>query len=99
MGRVDKGRLIRIEKGISARTMLDFRLPPNSRRDRRSSAKMGPIGFPETSVTSYHYTLRNISAERKSLLGLLGTESDGARVHRNLNNHAPSIQVATREKP
>ena len=30
------------------------------------SLKMGPRGFPETSVRSYHYTLRNIQEERRS---------------------------------
>ena len=27
--------------------------------------KQGPIGFPETSVRNYHYTLRNIAEERR----------------------------------
>jgi hypothetical protein len=28
--------------------------------------KMGPIGFSETSVRNYHYTLRNSPEERRS---------------------------------
>ena len=28
---------------------------------------MGPIGCPETSIPNYHYTLRNIAEERRSL--------------------------------
>jgi hypothetical protein len=30
--------------------------------------KMGPIGCPETSVRTHHYTLRHIPEERSSLL-------------------------------
>jgi hypothetical protein len=59
---------------------------------------MGPTGCTETSVRIYHYTLRNIPAERKSLLGLLGTESEGASFHLTVGNHAPDIQLATLEE-
>ena len=35
----------------------------------KQSKNVGPIGCPETSVTSYHSSLRNISEERRSHLG------------------------------
>jgi len=38
--------------------------------------------------------LHNIPAECKSLLGQLGTEIEGARVLRNVGNHAPDSQGA-----
>jgi len=37
----------------------------NSSKDS-SPLKMGPIGFRETSVRNYHYTLRNSPEERNS---------------------------------
>jgi hypothetical protein len=43
--------------------LRDFRIPPQCKSNLRSSAwvlKMGQIGFPETSVTNYQSTLRNI---------------------------------------
>ena len=36
---------------------------------------MGPIGCPETSVTNYHHTLRNIPEERRSLMYDVSTQN------------------------
>jgi len=41
-----------------------YRVPSS----RYRPLKKGPIGCPETSVRNYHYTLRNSSEERSSLL-------------------------------
>ena len=41
--------------------------------------KMGPIGYPETSVRIYHYSLRNNPAERRSCVHFL-TKNDGTRI-------------------
>jgi len=36
--------------------------------DQACSSKIGPIRYPETSVTNYHSTLCNITEERRSQL-------------------------------
>jgi hypothetical protein len=37
-------------------------------RDKSGTLKMGPIGWPETSVRNYRYSLRNDTEERSSQL-------------------------------
>jgi hypothetical protein len=48
--------------------------------------KMGPIGFPETSVTNYQYTLRNIPEERRSHWSLLTGRHACADKNKLVNN-------------
>jgi hypothetical protein len=50
--------------------------------------KMGPIGFPETSVQNYHSTLRNIPEERRSNL-----HRGGSLISRNTDKHLGMIGV------
>jgi hypothetical protein len=47
--------------------VLYRRFGTNCRAHRKGSRnQLGPIGCPETSVQNYHFTVRNISEERRS---------------------------------
>ena len=64
-------------------------LPPV--RDSLSSWKMGPIGCPETSVSNYHYSLRDNPVERSSHL-LRGRNPEIA-------DNFPKFKLSTRNFP
>jgi hypothetical protein len=55
-------------RGNSIPTFRETLLVPSSRVKNPWPLKMGPIGFPETSVWIYHYTPRNFPEERTSHL-------------------------------
>ena len=62
----------RMRIGCRTKCRFDLRGSINPKRPW----KMGPIGCPETSVTNYHHTPRNIPEERRSRMCDVSTENE-----------------------